>query len=125
MPSNTHYFQVYTTRLLDCDIIRCIFFVQEYKDYNLALLSCALLLPRAIVLRANDLRAFVTARCCLRGFVGAVLSCALLSGHPIFVVIGRIPDKGGNHKISCLNYEIKILKSQFENFKIQIQNFCS
>ena len=81
MPSNTHYFQVYTTRLLDCDIIRCIFFVQEYKDYNLALLSCALLLPRAIVLHANDLRAFVTARCCLRGFVGAVLSCALLSGH--------------------------------------------
>ena len=43
----------------------------------LALLSNALLLPRAIVLRA-----FVTARFCLSGFVGAVLSCALLSGHP-------------------------------------------
>ena len=48
----------------------------------LALLSYALLLPHAIVLRAIVLRAFVTARFCLRGFVDAVLSCALLSGHP-------------------------------------------
>ena len=57
-------------------------FVFDYADY-IALLSCALLLPRAIVLRAIVLRAFVTARICLRAFVGAVLSCALLSGHHI------------------------------------------
>ena len=46
-----------------------------------ALLSYALLLLCAIVVRAIVLRAFATARFCLRGFVGAVLSCALLSGH--------------------------------------------
>ena len=46
-----------------------------------ALLSYALLLPRAIVLRDFVQRAFVTARFCRRGFVGADLSCALLSGH--------------------------------------------
>ena len=74
-------FLVYTTRLLDCDIIRWFQCFSLIMQTLLALLSCALLLPRAIVLRAIVLRAFVTARICLRAFVGAVLSCALLSGH--------------------------------------------
>ena len=58
-------------------------FAFDYVDYTSAFVVCALLLPRAIVLRAIVLRAFVTARICLRAFVGAVLSCALLSGHQI------------------------------------------
>ena len=56
-------------------------FSSMYMSTIQALLSYALLLPRAIVVRANVLRAFATARFCLRAFVGAVLSCALLSGH--------------------------------------------
>ena len=62
-------FLVYTTRLLDCDIVRCFQFLSLIMQTILALLSCALLLPRAIVLRAIVLRAFVTAR----------IVCALLS----------------------------------------------
>ena len=54
---------------------------------NLALLSYALLLPRDFVLRAIVLRAFVTARFCLRAFVGAVMSCALMSGHLLHISI--------------------------------------
>ena len=62
-------------------------FFDEYVDYtSKALLSYALLLPRAIVVRAIVLRAFATARFCLHGFVGVVLSCALLSGHPLYLV---------------------------------------
>ena len=77
MSSNLISFPVYTTSLLDCDIIRCI-------------LSYALLLPRAIVVRAIVLHAFATDRFCLRGLVGAVLSCALLSGHPINQIIKQL-----------------------------------
>ena len=57
----------------------------------LALLSYALLLSRAIVLRNFGQRAFVTARFCRRSFVGADLSCALLSGHQFDFMMHTLP----------------------------------
>ena len=82
MPSNSISFPVYTTIVYLIVISFDVSFLSLNMSTILALLSYALLLPRAIVLRAIVLCAFLTARFCLRAFVGAVMSCALLSGHP-------------------------------------------
>ena len=58
MSSSLISFPVYTTSLLDCDIIRCIFFVDEYVDYT-----------SAFVVRAFATARFLFARFCRRGFV--------------------------------------------------------
>ena len=62
-------------------------FVFDYVDYTSAFVMRAFVTARNCPTRYCPAR-FVTACFCLRAFVGAVLSCALLSGHHFNVILG-------------------------------------
>ena len=73
MSSSLISFPVYTTSLLDCDIIRCIFFVDEFVDYTSAFVVRAFVTARYCRARYCPARfcycALLFARFCRRGFV--------------------------------------------------------